>query len=132
MNYLFFLKYLTYEAKLSTPFPSLFCHIISFTNKEIFPQKMSCIDRRTTLPFSLFICMSVCNTIQQPFTMSDIFFLSFSLRGLAFLPCCQVVVLVLTSKQARACAGVRQIETDEPSVCWTAAHASHHGGASKK
>jgi hypothetical protein len=45
---------------------------------------------------------------------------------------CQVVLLVLTWKQARACAGVRQIETDEPSMCWTAAHASHHGGASKK
>lgn len=93
----------------------------------IFLQETSRIDRQTT-PFpSLFICASACNTIQQPFITSGVFCLSVSLSLSEFwvsLLFCQVVLLVLTWKQARACAGVRQIETDEPSVCWTAAHAS--------
>jgi len=60
MNYLFFLKYLTYEAKLSTAFPSLFCHIISFTNKEIFPKKsLALTEAPPFLSHYSFVCLYV-------------------------------------------------------------------------
>lgn len=89
-------------------------------------KRLALTDEPSFLPHYSFVRLYV-TPFNKPSPRQVFFCLSFRYPG--FLPFCQAVLLVLTSKQAHACAGVRQIETDYPSMCRTDAHASHRDGA---